>query len=82
MKMKNKTVNAESVTDEQLISMRKQIANILYSTRNRIVHAKYNYVPRDIELQVDELDEANEMMDKIARSIIKWNLHLPQGFRV
>ena len=82
MKMKNKTVNAESVTDEQLKSMRKQIANILYSTRNRIVHAKYNYVPRDIELQADELDEANEMMDKIARSIIKWNLHLPQGFRV
>jgi len=53
--IQDKEVNDENVKEEQLASLQKQIANILYSTRNNIVHAKSNYSPTGLELQGDEL---------------------------
>lgn len=75
-------INDENVKDEQLASLQKQIANILYSTRNNIVHAKSNYIPTSLELQGEELTEGNIMMDKIAMSIIQWNERQPETYRV
>ena len=72
----------ENVKDEQLASLQKQIANILYSTRNNIVHAKSNYIPTGLELQGEELIKGNIMMDKIAISIIQWNTRQPEAYRV
>jgi hypothetical protein len=75
-------INDENVKDEQLASLQKQIANILYSTRNNIVHAKSNYIPTGLELQGEELIKGNIMMDKIAISIIQWNTRQPEAYRV
>lgn len=80
--IQDKEVNDENVKDEQLASLQKQIASILYSTRNNIVHAKSNYIPTGLELQGDELIEGNIMMDKIAMSIIQWNERQPEAYRV
>lgn len=80
--IQDKEVNDENIKDEQIASLQKQIANILYSTRNNIVHAKSNYIPTGLELQGDELIEGNIMMDKIAMSIIQWNERQPEAYRV
>lgn len=70
------------LSEDQKVSLRKQMAKILYSTRNRIVHAKLNYTNKGIEINDDELEEANEMMSEIAVSIIKWNFNQVDGFRI
>lgn len=80
--MDNSELNEEELSEDQKVSMRKQMAKILYSTRNRIVHAKLNYTSKGIEINDDELEEANEMMSEIAASIIKWNFCQVDGFRI
>ena len=70
------------INDGQLIALQKQIASILYATRNSIVHAKSNYMHTGYELTLEELDDANKMMEVIAQSIINWNERQPDGFRV
>ena len=80
--VENSELNEEVLSEDQKVSMMKQMAKILYSTRNRIVHAKLNYVSKGIEINDDELEEANEMMSEIAASIIKWNFCQVDGFRI
>ena len=75
-------ITDDSIKDEQLASLQKQIANILYATRNNIVHAKSNYTPNGLELQGDELIDGNKMMDIIAMSIIQWNERQPAAYRI
>lgn len=79
--MQANTLTDSEVTEEQIRGLQKQIATILYSTRNSIVHAKSNYQMTGNELRPDELLEANEMMEIITRSIINWNQRQPEGFR-
>lgn len=81
VKLQKDTIVDSEVTEEQIRGLQKQIATILYSTRNSIVHAKSNYQMTGNELQPDELVEANEMMEIITRSIINWNQRQPEGFR-
>lgn len=82
LKFQKDVLKDEDVNDEQLIALQKLIASILYATRNSIVHAKSNYAQTSYELTVEELVEANKMMDVIAHSIINWNERLPAGFRI
>ncbi len=82
LKLQKDSLTDEDINDEQLIGLQKQIAGILYATRNSIVHAKSNYVEIGNELKAEELEEANDMMDVIAHSIINWNERQPEGFRV
>lgn len=82
LKLQKDSLTDEDINDEQLIGLQKQIAGILYATRNSIVHAKSNYVETGNELKEDELAEANDMMDVIAHSIINWNDRQPEGYRV
>ena len=82
LKLQKDTLTDEDINDEQLMGLQKQIAGILYSTRNSIVHAKSNYEETGNELKEDELVEANDMMDVIAHSIINWNERQPEGYRV
>jgi hypothetical protein len=82
LKLQNDTLTDEDINDEQLMGLQKQIAGILYSTRNSIVHAKSNYEETGNELKEDELVEANDMMDVIVHSIINWNERQPEGYRV
>lgn len=72
----------DTISDEQLASLQKQIARMLYSTRNSIVHAKSNYEPNGNELEGDELEDGNKMMDMITMSIIQWNERQPESYKV
>lgn len=67
---------------DQEMSLKKQVANILYSTRNSIVHAKANYRPTGLECPVDTLEEVNEMMNSFALTLIAWNDTQPDYLRV
>lgn len=71
-----------ALNPDQEMSLKKQVANILYSTRNSIVHAKANYRPTGLECPVDTLDEVNEMMDSFALTLIDWNNAQPDYLRV
>ena len=68
--------------DEQLSSLQKLIARIIYATRNSIVHAKSNYESNGYEMEGDELDDGNVMMEKIALSIIQWNERQPDNCKM
>lgn len=72
----------DKLKDEQIASLQKQIAKMLYSTRNKIVHAKSNYEPNGSELEGLELENGNKMMDMITMSIIQWNERQPESYKV
>ena len=82
LKFQKDVLTDEDVNNEQLMALQKQMASILYATRNSIVHAKSNYTNTGYELAIEELDDANEIMDVIAHSIINWNERQPAGFRI
>ena len=63
-------------------SLRTQVANILYSTRNSIVHAKSNYEPKGNECKRDDLDTINHLMDSVVRQLIEWHSKLPMEFQI
>ena len=71
-----------ALNPDQEMSLKKQVANILYSTRNSIVHAKANYRPTGLECPVDTLEEVNEMMNSFALTLIAWNDTQPDYLRV
>lgn len=75
-------VSDADLSDEQLKSLQRQFARMLYSTRNSIVHAKANYDPTGLEFLGDDLPQVNEIMDIIAVSIINWNDRQPEGFKI
>lgn len=72
----------DTISDEQLASLQKQIARMLYATRNSIVHAKSNYEPNGYELEDDELEDGNKVMDMITMSIIQWNERQPESYKI
>lgn len=63
-------------------SLKRQVASILYSTRNSIVHAKANYTPTGWECAKDCLEEVNMMMDSFALKMIDWNEAQPETIKV
>ena len=75
-------INIDELKEEQLGSLQKQIAKMLYATRNSIVHAKSNYEPNGYELEGDELINGNRMMDVVDLSVIQWNERQPESFRI
>lgn len=81
LNIQNDIITDADVTDEQIRGLQKQIAMVLYATRNSIVHAKSNYVATGNEIQQSDLPATNEMMEIITRSIINWNQRQPEGFR-
>lgn len=79
---KSADIRTVALNSEQEISLKKQVANILYSTRNSIVHAKANYRPTGLECPVETLESVNEMMDSFALTLIAWNDTQPDYLRV
>nr|WP_314498690.1 hypothetical protein [uncultured Chryseobacterium sp.] len=53
------------------------LGDILYSTRNQIVHAKSNYDSTGMECPDVDLEELNTFMHKSSYSLIKWYNRLP-----
>lgn len=76
------SLNDEDVNEDQIRGIQKNIAAILYATRNSIVHAKSNYNPTGNELKTEELSKGNAVMEIIARSIVNWNERQAEGFKI
>ena len=71
-----------ALNENKECSLKKQVASVLYSTRNSIVHAKANYTPTGWECPKNCLSEVNEMMDSFALKMIEWNDAQPESIRV
>lgn len=60
----------------------KEIGQILYSTRNQIVHAKSNYRPTGYECNMDDMEQLNVFMKKLCQCLIIWNNRQPAEYRL
>lgn len=60
----------------------KEIGQILYSTRNQIVHAKSNYRPTGYECNKDDMEQLNVFMKKLCQCLILWNNRQPAEYRL
>ncbi|WP_291962808.1 hypothetical protein [Maribacter sp.] len=58
------------------------VGNVLYSTRNAIVHAKSNFESTGMECQEKDLKELNDFMHKACYSTIKWYNRLPKHLKI
>lgn len=81
LEIKSKEID-DNLNDEQLSGLQKQIAKMLYATRNSIVHAKSNYESNGYELTVNELKDCNKMMDIISMSVIQWNERQSDNYKI
>lgn len=60
-----------------LDDLNKAIADSLVSTRNRIAHAKSNYVPKSNECPNQDILQFNIFLKKAAAQVIRWYNQLP-----
>lgn len=59
-------------------NIKKDIADIIYSTRNNIVHAKSNYSSNGKECTGSMLDDLNVFMSELCKHLIWWNSRQPR----
>lgn len=62
--------------------IKKEIAGILYATRNSIVHAKSNYTVTGKECHEEDLDQLNEFMAKLCECLFVWNSRQNKGLQL
>ena len=74
---KNPSLNSEKV---ELV--KKDIANILYATRNSIVHAKSNYTITGKECSEEDLVQLNNFMAVLCECLFIWNGRQNKVFRL
>lgn len=77
---KDVEVTALKATDKELLD--KEIGQVLYSTRNQIVHAKSNYRPSGYECNSDDMEQLNVFMKKLCQCLIIWNNRQPAEYRL
>lgn len=58
------------------------LGKVLYSTRNRIVHAKSNYDSSGYECPEQDLEELNGFMNKLCQCVFAWNGTQPEIYRL
>ena len=66
----------------KLTSIKQGISQILYSTRNNIVHAKSNYELTGDECKYEEMGDLNIFISKVCFCLIAWNDRQPEMFRI
>jgi hypothetical protein len=50
----------------------EMLGNSLYSTRNKIAHAKANYTPTGKECPLEQLSEFSKCLQVVAQQVIRW----------
>lgn len=63
----------ETVSDSQILNLKKRMAEYLTATRNNIVHAKSNYNPTGKECPEMDMEMMNNFMQQLCYAIIMWN---------
>ena len=79
MKVENLEYKTKKEAKDRVIN---SLGNILYATRNEIVHAKSNFNPTGIECRTEELEQLNEFMHMACYSTIKWYNRLPKHLKI
>ncbi len=78
---KEESINKKNInyklTPEKLDAIFTKLGKILYSTRNKIVHAKSNYESNGLECNPEDLKQMNIFLNEATKQIIKWNDRLP-----
>lgn len=81
-----KKINKEELTydsnKETIDKVSNELGNILYHTRNEIVHAKSNFTSSGLECKAKDLDQLNIFMHKACYSTIKWYNRLPKHLKL
>ena len=65
--------NIISLNSSNIETIKKEIADILYATRNSIVHAKSNYTSMGKECSEGNMEQLNEFMVKLCECLFIWN---------
>lgn len=65
--------NITSLNSSNIETIKKEIADILYATRNSIVHAKSNYTSTGKECSEENMEQLNEFMVKLCECLFIWN---------
>lgn len=65
--------NIASLSSSTIEIIKKEIADILYATRNSIVHAKSNYIVTGKECPEEDLEQLNEFMINLCKCLFVWN---------
>ncbi len=74
--------NISSLNSERVEMVKKEIANILYATRNSIVHAKSNYTITGKECLEEDLVQLNDFMTALCECLFIWNGRQNNEFRL
>lgn len=65
-----------------LEKVKNELGEVIYMTRNRIVHAKSNWGSSDRACLEADMPKMNEFMKSLAKCLIVWNARQPKEFRV
>lgn len=79
---KNRGISKEDGTIGKVDEKSKELADIIYFTRNRIVHAKSNFQSKGNECLEEDMDELNVFMDKLCQCLFVWNGRQPINYQL
>ncbi|WP_165749878.1 hypothetical protein [Cellulophaga sp. Z1A5H] len=79
MKVTELKYSSKQETKDRIIT---ELGDILYRTRNSIVHAKSNFDERGFYCEINDLEQLNEFMHKACYSTIKWYNDLPEHLKI
>lgn len=71
-----------SLSSAKVELVKKEIASILYATRNSIVHAKSNYTETGKECLEDDLEQLNIFMTMLCECLFVWNGRQSKEFKL
>ena len=74
--------NITSLSASIIEDLKKEIADILYATRNSIVHAKSNYTFTGKECPEEDLGQLNEFMIRLCDCLFVWNGRQSKEFQL
>ena len=66
----------------EISKIKNDLGEVIYNTRNRIVHAKSNWGASDKTCVSEDMEEMNVFMKALAQCLIVWNGRQPKEFRV
>lgn len=75
-----KDITTLNTSEKEMLD--KEIGQILYSTRNQIVHAKSNYRATGYECKEDDMSQLNRFMKNLCQCLIIWNNRQPDEYRL
>ena len=77
-----KIAELDNCSDSDIAKVKTEVGEVIYETRNRIVHAKSNWSSSEKACNGDDMEEMNEFMKAMAKCLILWNGRQPKEFRL